>query len=80
RMVRIAQQEYIALSGCVPAECSTHRGLLLIRPDGEQLLSRLDDAGLSHYYQLAPAATAASVPQGAIDSAWFAVERVERRG
>lgn len=78
RMVRIGDRDYIAITGCVTGACATHRGLLLIRQDGEQLLARLDEGGFSHYYDYGPGASAAAVPRASIDSAWRAVEGVER--
>jgi len=78
RMVRLGAQDYIAISGCVTSACATQRGLLLIRQDGEQLLARLDEGGLSHYYHYGPGATADVVTRSSIDTAWSAVERVER--
>ena len=77
RMVRIGADEYIAITGCVPTTCATHRGLLLIRPDGEQLMARLDEGGYLHYYDHSLVATAAAVPRPSIDGAWMALERVE---
>src|SRR5262249_32174766 len=37
RMIRLGDGDYIAIRGCVSAACATHRGLLLIRQDGERL-------------------------------------------
>jgi len=78
RLVRLQGGDYIAITGCVPSTCATHRGLLLIRQDGEQLMARLDEGGFSHYYDRGPGASAASVPRSSIDSAWRAVEGIER--
>jgi len=50
RMVRIGGEDYIALTGCAPTACNTHRVLLLIREGGSQLLARLDEGGYTHYY------------------------------
>jgi len=50
RMVRIGGVDYIALAGCVPSACNTHRVLLLVRDGGSELLARLDEGGFSHYY------------------------------
>jgi len=77
RMVRIGDQEYIAVSGCVPAACAVDRGLLLIRPDGEHLMARIDEGGFSHYYDYRSGAPAAQVPLPTIDRAWYAVEDIE---
>ena len=78
RLVRLGDGDYIAITGCVPSTCATHRGLLLIRQDGERLMARLDEGGFSHYYDRGPGASAAAMPQSSIDSAWRAVEGVER--
>ena len=78
RMVRLGDGDYIAITGCVTSTCATHRGLLLIRQDGERLMARLDEGGFSHYYDRGPGASAAAVPRWSIDSAWRAVERIER--
>src|SRR6266849_1182285 len=51
RMLRIGADDYIAISGCVTAACAGNKGLLLIRQDGDQLMSRLDQGGFTHYYQ-----------------------------
>jgi hypothetical protein len=78
RLIRLGDQDYIAITGCVTSACGSHRGLLLIRQDGEQLLSRLDEGGFSHYYDHSPGATVAAVPRQWIDSAWRAVAGIER--
>ena len=36
RMVRIGAVSYIALTGCAPGACNTHRVLLLIRATADQ--------------------------------------------
>ena len=77
-MLRIGDREYIAITGCVTSACAGHRGLLLIGPDGEQLLARLDEGGFSHYYNYGPGATGAALPRSSIDGAWLAIERIER--
>ncbi len=78
RMLRIGDQEYIAVAGCVTSACPSHRGLLLIRQDGEHLLARLDEGGFSHYYDYGPGASAAALPRSSLDGAWLAIERIER--
>jgi hypothetical protein len=78
RMVRLGDGDYIAITGCVPSSCATHRGLVLIRQDGEQLMARLDEGGFSHYYERGPGARANAVPRSSIDSAWRAVEGIDR--
>jgi hypothetical protein len=50
RMVRVGGADYIALTGCEPSACNTHRLLVLIRDDGSQLVARLDEGGFAHYY------------------------------
>ena len=50
RMVSIGGGNYIALTGCAPDACRTRRALLLIREGGTQLLARLDDGAVTHYY------------------------------
>lgn len=50
RMVRVGGVDYIALTGCEPSACNTHRVLVLIRDDGSQLVARLDEGGFAHYY------------------------------
>jgi hypothetical protein len=78
RMVRIDSQDYIAITGCAPAACAAHRGLLLIREDGTELWSRLDEGGFSRYYGHGPALVTTSVSPVFIDSAWRALETVGR--
>jgi hypothetical protein len=75
-MLRVGADDYIAISGCVPSACASHRGLLLVRQDGNQLLSRLDEGGYSHYYDYVIGTSAAAVPRSAIDGAWVAIERI----
>lgn len=50
RLIRTGEAEYVAVSGCGPAGCRAQRGVMLVRPDGESLLARLDEGGFSHYY------------------------------
>lgn len=50
RGVRIGDKNYIAVTGCVPANCRLERVLLLIQEGGEALQARLDEGGFSHYY------------------------------
>jgi hypothetical protein len=78
RMIRIGEAEYIAITGCVTTACPTHRGLLLVRPDGEKLMARLDEGGFSHYYDLGPGASGAAVSRASIDGAWLAIQRIDR--
>ncbi|PWU23319.1 MAG: hypothetical protein C5B48_08795 [Candidatus Rokuibacteriota bacterium] len=78
RLVNIGDQDYIAITGCVTSACASHRGLLLIRQEGDWLMARLDEGGFSHYYSFGPGATLNTVPQAWIDNAWRAVQRVQR--
>ncbi len=78
RMIRLGDRDYIAVSGCVTSACKEHRGLLLIGPDADPLLARLDEGGFSHYYEHGRGATQAAVPHSSIDGAWLAIEDVER--
>jgi len=50
RMVSIGEANYVAVTGCAPDACRTRRVLLLIREGGAQLLARLDDGAITHYY------------------------------
>jgi hypothetical protein len=50
RGVRVGDRNYVAVTGCVPANCRAERVLLLIQEGGEALLARLDEGGFSHYY------------------------------
>jgi hypothetical protein len=50
RLIRTSEAEYVAVSGCGPAGCRAQRVVMLVRPDGESLLARLDEGGFSHYY------------------------------
>lgn len=77
RMLRMDNQEYIAITGCAVRDCARYRGLILIRPDGDELLARIDEGGFSRYYGHGPAMTGALVSPAYIDSAWRAVEGVE---
>jgi len=79
RLLRVAEQDYIAVSGCVPAACAPRPGLLLVRQDGQHLLARLDEGGFSHYYHFTTGASPAPPPRALIDGAWLAVARLERR-
>jgi hypothetical protein len=78
RMVRLGDGDYIAITGCVLSSCATHRGLVLIRQDGQQLMARLDEGGFSHYYELGAGASANAAQRSSIDSAWRAVEATNR--
>lgn len=73
RVVRVAGKDYIAAPGCQPRACTTLRGLLLVRADGEALLARLDEGGFAHYYGYG--AGMAMTPDGRalLDSVWRAL-------
>jgi hypothetical protein len=65
-MVNIAGKDYIAVTGCVASACRTRRVLLLIGEGGSQLLARLDDGPVPHYYAhgsggVAPPANASAI-------------------
>ena len=76
RMVRIDNQDYIAITGCVRSACAANRALLLIREDGTELWSRLDEGGFSRYYGHGPSLVVTPVSPTFIDSAWRALESV----
>jgi len=66
RMVSIAGKDYIAVTGCVANACPTRRVLMLIGEGGSQLLARLDDGAVPHYYAygsagVAPPANASTI-------------------
>lgn len=73
RVLLIGEWEYIAVSGCLPRACETHRGLLLIRADEEELLARLDEGGVSRYYGLGVDLAMTPLTRAVIDSAWNAL-------
>ncbi|MFQ5896679.1 MAG: hypothetical protein ACE5JN_00300 [Candidatus Methylomirabilia bacterium] len=77
RLLRIRAQDYIGAAGCLPKACLTHRGLLLIRVDGEELLARLDAGGFSHYYGFG---LMVRMPQdrALVDAAWRALDLASR--
>ena len=72
RLLKIGDRLYIAAGGCPAAGCTGRRGLLLVREDGTELLSRLDEAGLSHYYVQGPAGGPMPAAQATLDAAWWA--------
>ncbi|MGH7399960.1 MAG: hypothetical protein ACRELW_20770, partial [Candidatus Rokuibacteriota bacterium] len=73
RMVRVGDANYIAITGCAAqAACTGHRGLLLVREGGEQLMARLDEGGFSHHYAHGTQVAGAST---ILDSALRALER-----
>ena len=72
RLLKVGDRLYVAAVGCPAAGCAGRRGLLLVREDGGELLSRLDEAGLSHYYVQGPASGAMPAAQATLDAAWWA--------
>ena len=73
RLLQIGDRLYIAASGCPAPGCAARRGLLLVSEDGVELLSRLDEGGLSHYYVQGPQATATLAARAVLDGAWWAM-------
>ena len=78
RMVRIASNDYVAVTGCVASACATRRVLMLIAEGGSSLLARLDDGAVPHYYAygsggVAPPGNA----QGIVDAGLRALRRVD---
>lgn len=78
RMLRMDGREYVAIMGCVQEACATHRGLILLPVDGDEMWARIDEGGYSRYYGRGPAMTNGLVRPAFIDSAWRAVERIDR--
>jgi hypothetical protein len=78
RMVRVADANYIAVTGCSKRACTSQRGLLLIREGGEQLMARLDEGGFLHQYAYG-AGVQVGGPTGAgavLESALLDLQRV----
>ena len=73
RLLRVGDRLYIAASGCPAAGCANRRGLLLVRDDGAELLSRLDEGGLAHYYVQGPETGAMPAARAILDAAWWAM-------
>jgi len=78
RMVRIAGNDYVAVTGCVASACPTRRVLTLIAEGGSSLLARLDDGAVPHYYAfgsggVAPPGNAAAIA----DAGLRALQRVD---
>lgn len=71
RLLRVGDRVYIAAVGCSPAACAARRGLLLVREDGGELLSRLDEGGFSHYYVHGAGVTPGPGVQAILDEAWY---------
>src|SRR5262245_27599170 len=54
RMICIENTDYIAVSRCVPHDCTPRNVLVLIEQDGAHLYGRLDEGGFVHYYSYGP--------------------------
>ena len=81
RMVRIADADYIAITGCAQQACTSRRGLLLVREGGEQLMARLDEGGFSHHYAYGPGVVGGPAgAAGMLESALRALERASGGG
>jgi hypothetical protein len=75
QMLRIGGTDYIALVGCMAAACATRRALVLVSADGERLLARVDDGGLTHLYAFGPGMiTLTPEDRAVVESAWRALE------
>jgi len=75
RGVRVGDTNYVAVTGCVPANCGGERVLLLIQESGEGLLARLDEGGFSHYFAYGGNWGLAGATAQIVDSARRALER-----
>lgn len=75
RMLRTSEAEYVAVTGCGPAGCAFQRVLLLVRPDTNVLLARLDEGGFSHYYGYGTGLTMSPGTRALLDRARTVVER-----
>ena len=75
RGVRVGAANYVAVTGCVPANCRGERVLLLIQEGGEALLARLDEGGFSHYYAYGGTWGVAGSTALIVDAALRALER-----
>ncbi len=74
RLLRVGETAWVAVPGCARPACGAHRGLLLVRDDGSELLSRLDEGGFSHYYAYGPGASVTPATRALVDGAWRAVQ------
>ncbi|MBI2152233.1 MAG: hypothetical protein HYV92_00300 [Candidatus Rokubacteria bacterium] len=74
RLIQVRGWEYVAASGCMANACRTHRGLLLVRSDGGELLARLDEGGYTHYYVFGVGMLATPENRAAIDAVRRALE------
>ena len=80
RLLRVGDRVYIAAVGCAPAACAMRRGLLLVREDGGEILSRLDEGGFSHYYVHGADMTPGPGVQALLDEAWYVSMRAALGG
>ena len=77
RMVRIAGNDYVAVTGCVASACATRRVLTLIAEGGSSLLARVDDGPVPHYYSYGSAGVAPpGNVSGIVDAGLRALQRV----
>lgn len=78
RMVRIAGNDYVVVTGCVASACATRRVLMLIAEGGSSLLARLDDGAVPHYYAFGSGGVAPpGNAQGIVDAGLRALQRVD---
>jgi len=75
RGVRVGDANYVAVTGCVPANCGGERVLLLVQEGGDALLARLDEGGFSHYYAYGGTWGVAGSTAQLTDAALRALER-----
>lgn len=75
QVLRIGETDYIALVGCMAAACATRRALVLVSADGERLLARVDDGGLTHLYAFGPGMiTLTPEDRLVVEAAWRALQ------
>ena len=75
QVLRIGETDYIALGGCMAAACATRRALVLVSADGERLLARVDDGGLTHLYAFGPGMiTLTPEDRLVVEAAWRALQ------
>jgi hypothetical protein len=74
RALRVGDREYVAVTGCVPGACRSHRALLLVAADGGELRARLEEPGLRHHYAFGPGARMDEPDRRAVDTAWRVLE------